>query len=171
VVAPVVHQVTQGITPEKMALTLAVGSALGLFPVLGTTCALCLIAGVLLRLNQPAIQAVNGICWPIHLPVILALYHLGNWLFSVPAAQVKKHFFREMFWMLWDHPASFFAHFGSLVWHLVVAWALIAPFWVAIVYVVTLPVLREVAAMRLRECAACEERSASGKRNVAHPVP
>jgi len=162
---------TQGITPEKMALTLAVGSALGLFPILGTTCALCLIVGIALRLNQPAIQIVNGICWPLHLPVILALYHLGNRLFSVPAAEMKKHFFSDMFWFLWDHPRAFIAHFGTLAWHLVVAWSLVAPIWMAIVYYVALPVLREIAAMRERECLRREDRAGPGKREVLHPVP
>ena len=67
---PIAAQLTQGITPEKIALTLAVGSALALFPILGTTTLLCLLAGILLRLNQPIIQMVNALCTPLHLPVI-----------------------------------------------------------------------------------------------------
>jgi len=38
---PIVELLRQGVTPEKMALSLALGVALGVFPVLGTTTALC----------------------------------------------------------------------------------------------------------------------------------
>ena len=162
---------TQGITPEKMALTVAVGSALGLFPIIGTTCALCLIFGVMLRLNQPAIQIVNGICWPVHIPVILGLFHLSNWMFHVEPTRKSQHMFTDMFWSLWDHPRMFLEHFGTMLWHLVVAWALVAPIWVGLVYSIALPVLREIVLLRQRECLSREERGAPAKRGVVHPVP
>jgi len=40
---PVLHQLTQGITPEKIALTFAVGSSIAMLPLLGTTTLICLI--------------------------------------------------------------------------------------------------------------------------------
>src|SRR5579883_3286180 len=158
IVTPVVHQLTQGITPEKIALAVAVGSACALFPIVGTTTVLCLIVGASLRLNQPVMQLVNGICTPIHLPVILGLYHLGNRLFGVPMVHNgTRHFLSNMFWFLWDHPHAFFAQFGSLALHLIVAWALVAPLWTLCVFCIALPVLREVDALRRRECAARHE--------------
>lgn len=155
VLSPIAHQLTQGITPEKIALTLAVGSACALFPIVGTTTLLCLIAGIALRLNQPAIQLVNGICTPLHLPVIFGLYHLGNVLFGAHPISHRggmRFFFTEMFGMLWDHPAEFFQQFGHLVVHLVVAWAVVAPFWIILVYVIALPVMREVDFLRRQPC-------------------
>jgi hypothetical protein len=44
VVAPIVALLTQGITPEKIALSLAFGIVLGIFPVLGSTTVLCAVA-------------------------------------------------------------------------------------------------------------------------------
>lgn len=140
----VVHQFTQGFTPEKLALTLAVGSACGLFPVVGTTTLLCFAAGVALRLNQPAIQVVNGVCAPVHVPVILGLYHLGNLLFGVRPHVYGSRFFMNMFWVFWDTPAVFFDRFGLLAVHLVCAWAVLAPVWITLVYFGTLPVLKEI---------------------------
>src|SRR4029077_19367671 len=52
---PIVELLAQGVTPEKMALSLALGVALGVFPVLGTTTALCALVALLWRLNLPAI--------------------------------------------------------------------------------------------------------------------
>ena len=56
VVALIIAQFTQGVTAQKMALTIALGITLGVFPIVGATTTLCAIVGVWLRLNQPVIQ-------------------------------------------------------------------------------------------------------------------
>jgi uncharacterized protein (DUF2062 family) len=140
VIDPIAAQLTQGITPEKIALTLAVGSALALFPILGTTTLLCLLAGVILRLNQPIIQIINALCTPIHLPVIFFMVRIGSWMFNVPSTHLG---IRMMNHMLWDDPRDFFERFGFTALHAIAAWALIAPFWMVIMYIFALPVLRE----------------------------
>ena len=140
VIDPIAAQLTQGITPEKIALTLAVGSALALFPILGTTTILCLVAGILLRLNQPIIQIINALCTPIHLPVIFFMVRIGSWMFAVPNTHIG---IRMMNHMLWDDPKDFFERFGVTALHAIAAWALIAPFWMVIIYIFSLPVLRE----------------------------
>ena len=140
VIDPIAVQLTQGITPEKVALTLAVGSALALFPILGTTTLLCLMAGIILRLNQPIIQMVNALCTPLHLPVIYLVVRLGNWVFHVPSEHLG---IRMMNHMLWDDPREFFEKFGMTALHAIAAWAIVAPVWVVIVYLISLPVLKE----------------------------
>ena len=59
VLVPIVDLLRQGITPEKIALSIALGAVLGIFPVLGSTTLLCAAAAFILRLNMPAIQVVN----------------------------------------------------------------------------------------------------------------
>ena len=59
VARPIVELLRQGVTPEKMALSLALGVAMGVFPLLGTTTALCALVALIWRLNLPAIQIVN----------------------------------------------------------------------------------------------------------------
>jgi uncharacterized protein (DUF2062 family) len=154
-------QLTQGITPEKVALTLAVGSALGLFPILGTTTLLCLAAGIVLRLNQPIIQMVNALCTPFHLPVIYCMFRLGNWLFAQPS----EHMRIGMMHMLWEDPREFFEKFGMNAVHAIAAWAVVAPFWVLMVYILGLPVLRE--ALRRKALLACPDSGPA----TEHPVP
>jgi len=146
VIDPVAAQLTQGITPEKIALTLAVGSALALFPILGTTTLLCLLAGILLRLNQPIIQIVNALCTPLHLPVIYFLVRLGSKLFDTPSEHMG---IRMMNHMLWDDPREFLERFGQTAIHAIAAWGIIFPFWVTIVYLLALPVLREALRRRV----------------------
>jgi uncharacterized protein (DUF2062 family) len=161
VIDPIAAQLTQGITPEKIALTLSVGSALALFPIIGTTTLLCIAAGILLRLNQPIIQLVNALCTPIHLPAIYLLVRFGASLFNAPDAHMG---IRIMNHMLWDDPREFLERFGETALHAVGAWALIAPFWMLITYVLALPVLRE--ALRRRAVAETARNPPP-----QHPVP
>lgn len=147
---PLVQQLTQGITPEKIALTIAVGSAFALFPVLGTTSLLCFVVALVLRLNQPLIQLINQACWPIHIPVIYGCVKLGNRLFSVPSHGFS---IRNMQHELWHEPARFLHDFGLTAYHASVAWALLMPLYVAIVYYSALPIMRSVARIRAEAAA------------------
>ena len=72
----------QGITPEKIALSLTLGIVLGIIPVLGSTTLLCTLAALLFRLNLPAIQIVNFVIYPIQLAFLLPFYRAGEWLFN-----------------------------------------------------------------------------------------
>ena len=143
---PVIAQLTQGITPEKVALTIAVGSTCALFPILGTTTLLCLLAGIALRLNQPIIQAVNYLCYPIHIPLIWWMVRTGEWLFKEPHHPFKMRILANL---LWEEPLQFLRVFGMTGFHAIVVWAILAPFWTLLVYHLALPVFREMARVRV----------------------
>lgn len=161
---PIVLQLTQGITPEKIALTVAVGSALALFPILGTTTLLCFLVALALRLNQPIIQLINQALWPIHIPAIFAFVRFGEKIFGVHHEHLS---IRAMHTQLWDEPSRFFHTFGAAVLHAVVAWAIIAPFYLVVVYYAALPVMRGIA--RLKAEAAAKAAAAAPPPD--HPVP
>jgi uncharacterized protein (DUF2062 family) len=154
---PIVAQLTQGITPEKIALTVAVGSALGLFPILGTTTLLCFLVGLALRLNQPIIQLINQALWPVHIPVIFWCVRLGERLFGAPPVNL-----RLMGRLLHQHPEAFFQQFGATAVHAIVAWVIIAPFYVTAIYAIALPVMRNIQRVKVEAIAA---------NPPDHPVP
>lgn len=147
---PIVLQLTQGITPEKIALTVAVGSALALFPILGTTTLLCFLVALALRLNQPIIQLINQALWPVHVPAIFLCVHVGERIFGVRHAHFS---IREMNHLLWNEPARFFHDFGAIGLHASVAWALIAPFYIAAVYYLSLPIMRGITRLKAEAAA------------------
>lgn len=64
-VAPLRAQLTQGVTPDRLALTMAVGTACSLLPFLGFTALLNLGVGLVLRLNQPILQTLNQLLGPV----------------------------------------------------------------------------------------------------------
>ena len=72
----------QGISPRRLALTLALGFAIGCLPVVGVPTALCLVVALGLRLNIPAIQAANYAAMPLQVALIFPFVRLGRWLFS-----------------------------------------------------------------------------------------
>jgi uncharacterized protein (DUF2062 family) len=160
---PIVAQLTQGITPEKIALTLAVGSALALFPILGTTTLLCLLVGIALRLNQPIIQMVNFLCAPLHIPLIYLSVHWGERLFGVPRVPFSIRYVANL---LWDDPVRFMHRFGTTLLHAIVVWGIAAPFWIAGIYYIFLPMLREIARLKAESAA-----KAVADKPPTHPVP
>ncbi|HVU22570.1 MAG TPA: DUF2062 domain-containing protein [Opitutus sp.] len=161
---PIVLQLTQGITPEKIALTLAVGSALALFPIIGTTTLLCFLVGLALRLNQPIIQLINQAFWPVHVPAIFLCVKFGEWIFGVQ--QHAKFSIRYMNELLWNDPGQFLHRFGIIVGYALVAWAVLAPFYIAIVYYIALPIMRAIARIKAEAAA-----KAALAKTPEHPVP
>ena len=147
---PIVAQLTQGITPEKIALTLAVGSAFALFPILGTTTLLCFLIALALKLNQPITQLINQACWPIHVPAIYLCVRVGEAIFGVhgPRFNIWK-----MSHLLWNEPARFFHDFGTTALYATVAWAVMAPFYITVVYYLSLPIMRGVTRMKAEAAA------------------
>jgi uncharacterized protein (DUF2062 family) len=160
---PVVAQLTQGITPEKIALTVAIGSTLAMFPILGTTSLLCLVAGILLRLNQPLIQAVNYLCTPIHLIFIPLSLHWGERLFGVAHSRLE---FRSMLQLVREHPLDFLHNFWLAGFHAVVVWAICTPFWITAVYYSAAPILREIVRARAKAAAQTVDEPPP-----THPIP
>src|ERR1035441_3975205 len=72
----------QGISPRRLALTLALVLAIGCIPGLGIPTAVCAVLAIALRLNLPAIQAANYAVMPLQLLLIMPFVRLGGWLFA-----------------------------------------------------------------------------------------
>ena len=85
---PFVDLLRQGISPEKIALTVALGAVLGVIPVLGATTILCTAAALTLRLNLPAIQVVNGVVYPLQIILLIPFYRMGAWMFRADASAI-----------------------------------------------------------------------------------
>lgn len=159
---PFVTQLTQGITPEKIALTVAIGSCVALFPILGTTTLLCFLVAMLLRLNQPIIQLINQALWPVHVAAIFACVKLGE----VILGATHVHFdLKHMHSLFWNSPAAFFQEFSATALHAIVGWAIISPVYITAVYFITLPIMRTVT--RLKAEAAAKAATL----HPEHPIP
>ena len=79
-----------GISPRRLALTLALGFAVGCIPVIGIPTVLCAGLALALRLNQPAIQVANYAAMPLQFALIVPFVRLGGWMTSsLPAKSMS----------------------------------------------------------------------------------
>jgi uncharacterized protein (DUF2062 family) len=147
---PIVAQLTQGATPDKVALTLGIGLAGGLFPFLGFTTLLCTVAAIVLRLNQPIIQIVNQVLWPVHFPGMFVYAWLATKLFKLPPIPFDPE---EIKRLLFHEPGEFLHRFGHLGLCMFVVWLASAPLLVAGIYYPVRPLLRKFAALRQARAA------------------
>jgi uncharacterized protein (DUF2062 family) len=141
-IGPIVAQLRQGITPEKIALTIALGMVLGIFPILGSTTLLCGLAALWLRLNQPVIQLVNYFAYPLQLALIIPLYRAGEMLFRQTPVPLSIPFLFERFQADFG---QFLRDFGMIALQGIVVWCLLAPVLVGALYFTLRPPLRRLA--------------------------
>lgn len=149
-VEPVMQQLTQGISPEKLAWTIALGVTLGIFPVLGTRAFLCLFAGWALKLNQPVLHSFKGLCYPLHLALIVPFIRMGEWLYGVD--RPVKFALRPVMERFKSDPLGFWQDFGWVIAHAVSAWLLIAPVLVFLIRFAATPVLHAAARKMPKRC-------------------
>ncbi len=145
VIDPIRAQLTQGVSPDQIALTLGVGTSCSLLPFLGFTSLLNLGVGLALRMNQPILQTLNQLLGPVQLLLILVHVRLGEWIWGATGDQFTVgemvRVFRE------SSLAEFLARFGWAGIHALSAWLLLAPVIVAIVYFSVRPALRRAATL------------------------
>lgn len=74
--------VSCGLTPQKLALTFCLGTAIGILPLVWGTTLICLLLAHVFRLNQVALQSVNYLLYPAQLALLIPFFKLGDRIFS-----------------------------------------------------------------------------------------
>lgn len=142
VARPVLDQLRRGITPEKIALTIALGALLGIFPILGSTTLLCFAAAAALGLNQPIVQLVNYLVYPLQIPLIYVFVRLGE---RIAGADRVAFDIVELTALFASDPLAFLARFGATALHGILGWALVAIPSIPLLHFVLVPLLRRSA--------------------------
>ena len=136
----------QGISPRRLALTLALGFAIGCIPVVGIPTLVCAVLALALRLNLPAIQAANYVVMPLQVLLIVPFVRLGGWLFSSgPRQQLGVQA------LLHSSPLVLLTQLSGLAGQALIAWLLIAIPAVALMTLTLTPMLRRVPSVAAAE--------------------
>jgi uncharacterized protein (DUF2062 family) len=155
----------QGLSPEKIALCLALGAALSSVPIsFGLGTALCAAAAIVLRLNLPAIQAANWLAAPLQVLLFIPYMRAGEFLtrarpLPLSLAQISAMFRAD----LWGSLARLW---GSIL-RATLGWALALPFEVLLIYAVLVPMLRLIPVLPRGphpDAAGAGQDSASGEK-------
>jgi uncharacterized protein (DUF2062 family) len=141
----------QGITPEKIALSVAFGIAVGVIPVLGVTTALCTVLAIALRLNLVAIQAANWIVYPLQIALLIPFYRAGEFMFDAPRLNLMP---ADILALFKEGVAHAVARLWGTTWRAVAAWSLFSLALVPALYGVLTPILRRAWRRRSAVCGA-----------------
>jgi uncharacterized protein (DUF2062 family) len=156
VVGPIRTQLTQGVSADKVAATLAIGTACSLFPFLGLTTLLNLGVGLVLRMNQPILHTLNQLLGPVQLVLILGYVRLGEVIWGARGGHFTigemLRVFRETSF------SQFLKQFGWAGVHALTAWLVTAPLLIAALYFPSRPILRR-AARRWRPASVAAVRA------------
>jgi uncharacterized protein (DUF2062 family) len=151
---PITLLLTQGVTVDRIALSIAIGAVVGVFPVLGTTTVLCTVAAAALRLNLVAVQTVHFAMTPLQLLLIIPFVRIGERILGRPPqplsveqglALIASGALRAIH-VLWD-----------AILHAMLGWLLVGPMLIVAAYLLLRPVLAH-AAQRLGASGAAAPR-------------
>jgi len=134
----------QGITPEKVALAVALAAVLAVFPVLGSTTLLCAAAAALLGLNLPLMQLVNLLMYPVQLLLLIPLMNLGTRLFGFPLVPPLAQLFHQVS----ADPWGVIRNFWPTALAAIAAWVVLSPVVAGVIYAVLILPLRRFAPTR-----------------------
>ncbi len=141
IIRPIVNQLKQGTSPEKLSWSISLGVTLGIFPIMGSTSIVCFIAGYLFKLNQPILHLFKTFTYPLQLALILVYIRLGQILNDVP---LIKFSIPQLLNRFKDDPAQFARDFGMAALYGIEAWAISAIFLIPALYFISLPVLNKL---------------------------
>lgn len=136
---PFIQLLRQGVSPEKISLTIALGVILGVTPVLGSTTLLCTLVAIMLRLNLPAIQLVNGVVYPLQFILLIPFYRLGAWMFGADASTISLG---RVAALLREGVGHAVRTLWVVTMHALVAWLALGMVALAILYAVLVPLVR-----------------------------
>jgi uncharacterized protein (DUF2062 family) len=153
---PILKLLRQGTSPEKLALSIAFGLVVGIFPALGWTTLLCLAATFIFRLNLPAVQLINHLAYPLQLALLIPFIRAGEFVFHASRLPLSiPQIFSMIKTDVW--------HAIKVLWvatvHAVAVWAVLAPLAILGICWALTPMLKKFAAV-----------SGLGKSAVAAPA-
>jgi uncharacterized protein (DUF2062 family) len=128
-----------GISPRRLALTLALGFAIGCIPMMGIPTALCLVVALSLRLNLPVIYSANYAAMPLQVALAFPFARLGRWMFASGADSSLT-----AGTLLHQSPTTLIWASCSLVGEAIAAWLVTALPMVAVLTLVFTALLRRV---------------------------
>lgn len=136
----------QGISPNRLAVTLAVGFVLGCIPVVGLPTVICALLAAALRLNLPAIQFANYMAMPFQVALIVPFVRIGGKLAPSAARSSldMSALMHSPFQLLMHSSRAMALQVGLLAGQALLAWLVLAVPVVIVLALVLAGVLRRV---------------------------
>lgn len=122
VLRPLLRQLRGGVTPRRMAWSLALGMVIGINPSVGLTTVLVVLLAWVLGLNQVASQVGSHVVAPLHLLLFIPFIDLGVHLFHTGRLPLSGREIEH----LSHHPLRLLHEIWRWEWHALVVWGVVA---------------------------------------------
>ncbi len=122
VLRPLLRQLRGGVTPRRLAWSLALGIVIGINPSVGVTTILVIMLAWSFGLNQIASQIGAHAASPLHLLLFLPFIQLGVYLFHTRRLPLDRRQIEH----LSHHPWRLFHEIWQWEWHALIVWAVVA---------------------------------------------
>ena len=141
-VDPILGLLRQGLAPRELALCLALGTGIGLFPVLGISTPLLAVIALVQRLNLAAIQLVNYLIYPLQLLLIIPFVRLGEALTGAARQPLTIEAGLEL---LADGVWNAVVTLWDAIVHATLGWLVVGPIGIYLLYRLLVPMLARAA--------------------------
>jgi uncharacterized protein (DUF2062 family) len=122
VLRPLLRLLRGGVTPRRLAWSLALGMMIGINPTVGITTVLLILIAWMFRLSQTASQLGMHAMAPLHVLLFLPFIQAGVYLFHTR----KLPFTRQQLHHLSHHPVLMVRTIWQWEWHALVVWGVVA---------------------------------------------
>ncbi len=122
ILRPLLRLLRGGVTPRRMAWSLALGIVLGINPSVGITTLVVILLAWTLGLNQVASQIGVHAVAPFHLLLFIPFIDLGIHLFHTRRLPLS----RQQLEHLSHHPWRLVHNIWQWEWHALIVWAIVA---------------------------------------------
>jgi uncharacterized protein (DUF2062 family) len=119
---PLLRQLRDGVTPRRLAWSLALGIVIGINPSVGITTLLVVALAWVFGLNQIASQVGTHVVTPLHLLLFIPFINLGVHLFHTRRLPLDRRQLEH----LSHHPWFLVREIWQWEWHALVVWGLVA---------------------------------------------
>lgn len=122
ILRPLLRQLRGGVTPRRMAWSLALGMVIGINPSVGLTTLLLVMLAWVLGLNQAASQIGSHVVAPLHLLLFIPFIDLGVHLFHTRRLPLSRRQIEH----LSHHPLRLIHEIWQWEWHALIVWGVVA---------------------------------------------
>jgi uncharacterized protein (DUF2062 family) len=122
ILRPLLRQLRGGVTPRRLAWSLALGAVVGINPSVGLTTIVVVMLAWVFGLNQIASQIGSHVVAPLHLLLFIPFIELGVYLFHTRRLPLTRRQIEH----LSHHPWRLFHDIWRWEWHALVVWGLVA---------------------------------------------
>lgn len=101
ITGPIEAYMKEGAKPDKLSLTIVLGLAMGIIPMVGVNSASCLLLALIFRLNVVIIQLINYMAFPLQIVLFYPFFKTGEFFFGRSQSELGLSTFSNLFTRNW----------------------------------------------------------------------